>query len=136
MRRRFRLRWSNISLAIAWVACCSLIFGIQKSAQSQQPNSSPYGIMADNTAKQVQEYFQARWKNDPYFNEDLKYRIDIHASGQVSAITGIGEKSQIYLSRTSFLKNGEMISRVSDRGYVVWLALAAGGVVRTSLAPE
>jgi hypothetical protein len=136
MKRKFHLRWPSFSLAIVWAVCSSLILGIQSSAQSQEPNSSPYGIEADNVAKKVKGYFQGRWRNDPYFDRDLKYRVDIQANGQVIAITGIGESSQIYLSKTGFLKTGEIITGVNERGYVVWFTLAVGGVVRSSLSPE
>jgi hypothetical protein len=136
MPQKFWMRWLSASQLTAGLVCSLLVFGVNRPVQSQELNPNPYGITADNVAKQLRGYFQRRWRNDPYFNEDLKYRIDIQAGGQVSAITGIGEKSQKYLDRTSFLKSGEIVAGTSDRGHVVWLALAAGGIVRTSLAPE
>jgi hypothetical protein len=124
-----------------WIGCviCSL-FLISVPVKAQPNNStgeisSPAGATPDDIVGQVSTHFKRRWQNDPNFDQDLEYQIDLQADGQVQKIVGLNNNSRLYLAKTQFLQVGDQLVTTSDRNHVLWLVLGARGVVRVSMSP-
>jgi hypothetical protein len=129
---------SSMSWWMGGVLCSSLLFILPVEAQSNNlPGdvSIPAIATPDDIANQVSTHFKRRWQNDPNFNKDLEYQIDLQTDGRVQQITGLDNNSRLYLEKTQFLRVGDQLTAASDRNHVLWLVLGARGVVRVSLSP-
>jgi hypothetical protein len=129
---------SSMSWWIGGVICSLFLISVPVEAQ---PNNStgeisrPAGATPDDIAGQVSTHFKRRWQNDPNFDQDLEYQIDLQADGQVQKIVGLNNNSRLYLAKTQFLRVGDQLVTTSDRNHVLWLVLGARGVVRVSMSP-
>jgi hypothetical protein len=87
-------------------------------------------------AKELQSYFQERWRADPDFDRSLKYKVNVGRNGKVISLEGADVISRIYLNKTGFLKPGEAVSKNGQRDQKVWLFLTPAGNVHTWDAGE
>jgi hypothetical protein len=133
MGKRSIMRWWT-----GGMLCSSLLVSVPVQAQSNELPANisiPTATTPDDIAGQVSTHFKRRWQNDPNFNQDLEYQIDLQTDGRVQQIAGLDNNSRIYLEKTQFLRVGDQLTAASDRNHVLWLVLGARGVVRVSLSP-
>jgi Domain of unknown function (DUF4335) len=100
---------------------------IDNSSKLEVPASPSESVQA----KGLQGYFQGRWRADPNFDGSLQYRVNVGRSGKVISLEGVDERSRVYLSKTNFLKPGEVVSRNGQQDQKVWLILDSTGSVQT-----
>jgi Domain of unknown function (DUF4335) len=93
----------------------------------ETPNSPSESVQT----RGLQNHFQGRWKGDPNFGESLEYQVNVGKNGRVISVEGRTEKSRIYLSKTGFLKPGDLVSKTGQQDQKVWLILNPTGEVQT-----